>query len=133
MLKKRVDYMIANYYEESVIKNNRLPEEWQSIESQETLGEFLQLNWQQRKAFFNDGDYSTRQQFLSFTSQGGIRTNNYIGTIVFRGSQINIFPKVFREDKYDSDLSELDMKHLMYNLVQWLNYCTRISYPYINI
>ena len=125
--------MIANYYEESVIKNNRLPEEWQSIESQETLGEFLQLNWQQRKAFFNDGDYSTRQQFLSFTSQGGIRTNNYIGTIVFRGSQINIFPKVFREDKYDSDLSELDMKHLMYNLVQWLNYCTRISYPYINI
>ena len=43
--------MIANYYEESVIKNNRLPEEWQSIESQETLGEFLQLNWQQRKAF----------------------------------------------------------------------------------
>ena len=88
--------MIANYYEESVIKNNRLPEEWQSIESQETLGEFLQLNWQQRTAFFNDGDYSTRQQFLSFTSQGGIRTNNYIGTIVFRGSQINIFPKVTR-------------------------------------
>ncbi len=125
--------MIANYFEESVIKNGRLPQEWQSQECQENLAEFLQLNWQQRKAFFNDGDYSTRQQFLSFTGQGGIRTNNYIGTIVFAGNQINIFPKVFREDKYDSDTSELNMKHLMYNLVQWLNYCTRISYPYINI
>lgn len=76
--------MISNYYEEFVIKNNRLPEEWQSKESQEMLEEFLQLNWQQRKAFFNDGDCSTRQQFLSFTGQGGIRTNNYIGTIVLR-------------------------------------------------
>lgn len=125
--------MITNYYEESVIKNNWLPVEWQSQENQDAFAEFLQMNWDQRKAFFNDGDYSTRQQFLSFIGQGGIRTNNYIGTIVFRGNQINIFPKVFREDRYDSDTSQLNIKHLMYNLVQWLNYCTRISYPYINI
>jgi len=125
--------MVANYYEEYVIKNNLLPQEWQSQESQNAFADFLQKNWQQRKALFNDGDYSTRQQFITFTGHGGIRTNNYIGTIVFRGNQINIFPKVFRDNKYDSDTSELDMKHLMYNLVQWLNYCTRISYPYINI
>ena len=125
--------MITNVYEESVIKNSYLPESWKSRDSLEEFSKFLQDNWQQRKAFFNDGDYSSKQQFLSFVGQGGIRTNNYIGTIVFKGNQINIFPKVFREDKYDSETQNLDMGHLMYNLVQWLNYCTRISYPYINI
>lgn len=125
--------MILNVFEESTIKNHKLPEEWQSQASLDELLDFLQTNWEQRGVFYEDGKINSRQQFLGFVGQKGIRTNNYIGTIVFKGQQLNIFPKMFREDKYDSDTSNLDLKHLMKNLVVWLDYCTKISYPYINI
>ena len=36
-------------------------------------------------------------------------------------------------DKYDSDTEGLSQKHLMENLVRWLEYCNRIAYPFINI
>ena len=36
-------------------------------------------------------------------------------------------------DYYDEDTSELDLKHLMHNLVLWLEYCNKTDYPYINI
>lgn len=125
--------MILNVFEESSIKNHKLPEEWQSQASLDELLDFLQTNWEQRGVFYEDGKINSRQQFLGFIGQKGIRTNNYIGTIVFKGEQLNIFPKMFREDKYDGDTSNLDLKHLMRNLVVWLEYCTKISYPYINI
>ena len=125
--------MILNVFEESSIKNHKLPEEWQSQASLDELLDFLQTNWEQRGVFYEDGKINSRQQFLTFIGQKGIRTNNYIGTIVFKGQQLNIFPKMFREDKYDSDTSNLDLKHLMRNLVVWLDYCTKISYPYISI
>lgn len=120
-------------FEESHIKNKRLPEDWQSQSSLDELAEFLQLNWEQRAVFYDDGEISSRQQFLGFTGQRGIRTNNYIGTVSFKGHQINIFPKVFREDKDDNDTENLDLPHLMRNLVQWLQYCTKMDYPFINI
>lgn len=125
--------MILNVFEESSIKNNKLPEEWQSQASLDELLDFLQTNWEQRGVFYEDGKINSRQQFLGFIGQKGIRTNNYIGTIVFKGQQLNIFPKMFREDRYDSDTSNLDLKHLMRNLVLWLDYCTKVSYPYISI
>jgi len=125
--------MILNCFEESPIKNKRLPEEWQSQSSLDELAEFLQLNWEQRSVFFDDGEVTSRQQFLGFTNQNGVRTNNYVGTIAFKGQQLNIFPKVFREEKGDEDISDLSLPHLMKNLVQWLHYCTRIDYPFISI
>ena len=124
---------ILNSFEESVIKNKRLPTEWQSQSALDELAEFLQHNWEQRAVFYQDGDISSRQQFLGFTGQQGIRTNNYVGTIAFKGHQINIFPKIFREERDDNDVSELDLSHLMKNLVQWLQYCSRIDYPFISI
>ncbi|MDD6102639.1 MAG: hypothetical protein PUB67_05970 [Clostridiales bacterium] len=39
---------------------------------------------------------SLKQQFLDFIAHQGIRTKKYIGTIVFRGEQLNIYPKMFR-------------------------------------
>lgn len=125
--------MVLNVYEESTIKNSRLPIEWQSQTSLDELLSFLQTNWEQRSAFYSDGQVTSRQQFLSFLGQRGIRTNNYIGTIVFKGQQLNIFPKMFKSDKYDSDTSDLDLKHMLRNLVKWLEYCTKMDYPYVSI
>ncbi len=125
--------MLLNCFEESTIKNRVLPIEWKSQSSLDELSDFLQFNWEQRSAFYEDSAVTTRQQFLEFTGQQGIKTKNYIGTIVFKGQQLNIFPKIFREDKDDTDTSELSLKHLMKNLVCWLEYCTKIDYPYISI
>lgn len=122
-----------NRFEESVIKNKQLPTEWQDQSSLDELAEFLQLNWEQRSVFYDDGKISSRQQYIGFGGHKNIRTNNYIGTIAFKGQQLNIFPKIFREFKGDTDTEELDQKHLMKNLVQWLGYCNRIEYPFINI
>ena len=122
-----------NCFEESTIKNKHLPIEWQDQSSLDELAEFLQLNWEQRSVFYDDGKISSRQQYLALGGQKTIRTNNYIGTIAFKGQQLNIFPKTFREFKGDTDTDELDLKHLMKNLVQWLSYCNRIEYPFINI
>ena len=125
--------MVLNCYEESTIKNRMLPSEWKAQSSLDELADFLQFNWEQRSAFYEDGAVTSRQQFLGFTGQQGIKSKNYIGTIVFKGQQLNIFPKVFREDRDDSDTSGLNLKHLMQNLVCWLEYCTKIDFPYINI
>lgn len=122
-----------NCFEESTIKNNYLPVEWQEQSSLDELAEFLQLNWEQRSVFYDDGKISSRQQYLSFGGHKTVRTNNYIGTIAFKGQQLNVFPKIFREFKGDTDIYELDLKHLIKNLVQWLSYCNRIEYPFISI
>ena len=122
-----------NCFEQSQLKNCRLPEEWQSQSSLDELAEFLQLNWKQRSVFYEDGEISSNQQYIGFTGQRGVRTNNYVGTISFKGHQLNIFPKVFREDKDNNDTEELHLSLLMKNLVQWLRYCTKFDYPFINI
>ena len=124
---------ILNKFEESTIKNKYLPVEWQEQSALDELSDFLQSNWEQRSVFYEDGEVSSRQQYLGFTGQRGLRTNNYIGTVAFKGQQINIFPKVFREDADDTDTAELELTHLMKNLVQWLQYCNRMDYPFINI
>lgn len=95
--------MIINQFEEKVIKNNSLPIEWQSESALNELEEFLQENWNQRKALYNDEELYTKQQFLGFTSRRGISTKNYVGTVVFKGQQLNIYPKMFREEKEDDD------------------------------
>lgn len=125
--------MIINQFEEKVIKNNSLPVEWQSESALNELEEFLQENWNQRKALYNDEELYTKQQFLGFTSRRGISTKNYVGTVVFKGQQLNIYPKMFREEKEDDDTSELELNHLMGNLIQWLEYCSKFEFPYINI
>lgn len=122
-----------NYFEESLIKNSKLPSEWQSQEALDGLLAFLQSNWEQRTSLFDDGQTTSSQQYLQFTGSKGIRTQNYVGTIVYRGQKLNIFPKVFREDYYDEDTSDLNLNHLMHNLVLWLEYCNKMDYPYINV
>lgn len=125
--------MISNCYEESLIRNSRLPSEWQSQAALDELADFLQQNWAQRFAFYDDSSVSSKQQFLEFGGQKSVKTKNYIGTIVFRGHQLNIFPKMFRTEKDDYDTGDLTLPHLMKNLVNWIEYCDKFNYPYMSI
>ena len=125
--------MVINRYEETSIKNAKIPESWQSQAALDELADFLQQNWEQRAVFFDDGKIDSKQQFLGFTGQKGIRTKNYVGTIVFNGEQLNIFPKMFKVDSEDTDTDDLSQSHLMKNLISWLEYCNRIAFPFINI
>ena len=125
--------MILNRYEESNIKNSSLPASWRSPRQLEELEDFLQHNWDQRAIFYDDGHFDTKQQFLSFLGRGDIRTKKYIGTIAFAGEQLNIYPKMFRTEPDDQDTEDLTQSHLMKNLVRWLEYCNRVTYPFINI
>ena len=124
---------IINQFEEKDIKKNKLPIEWQSETAQIELEEFLQENRDQRKSLYDDGENYKKQQFLGFKAHGMLRTNEYVGTIVFKGQQLNIFPKMFRETEGDDDTDDLDLGHLMGNLIQWLEYCSKFEFPYINI
>ena len=125
--------MILNYYENKIIKNELLPAEWTGQESLDELLNFLQSNWEQRAIFYDDGKVNSKQQFLDFIGQKNIRTKDYVGTIVYKGHQLNIFPKVFKEFKDDDDRKSLDLQHLMHNLVKWIEYTAKIDYPYISI
>lgn len=125
--------MILNRYENTIIKNNKLPASWQSQKDLDELSDFLQQNWEQRSVFYDDGEITSKQQFLSFIGQKGVKTQNYIGTIVFNGEQLNIYPKMFRTDIDDHETDDLDQKHLMNNLIRWLEYCNKVEYPLISI
>ena len=125
--------MVLNVFEESEIDNDDLPEGWQSKRDQDDFEEFIQRNWEQRAVFYEDGKVDSKQQFIGFTGHLGLRTKKYIGTVVYNGEQLNIFPKVFKRRSSDYKTDKLTQAHLMDNLVKWLEYCNRIAYPFINI
>lgn len=125
--------MALDRYEYSKIQNTKLPESWQSQSVLEEMKYFLQQNWEQRSIFYEDREIKSQQQFLDFIGSGGIRTKKYIGTIVFKGEQLNIYPRVFSTEKDDHDTDDLSQKHMLYNLVRWIEYCNRLNYPFINI
>lgn len=125
--------MVLNRYEYSRIGNNKLPSSWQSQKALDELLDFLQENWEQRSVFYDDGEITSQQQFLDFIGQGAVRTKKYIGTIVFKGEQLNIYPKVFSTEAEDHDTEDLTQRHLLNNLVRWIEYCNKLEYPFISI
>lgn len=125
--------MSINILEHTIIKNEDLFQTWKSEESLSELESFLQFNWEQRNIFYEDRNPNTKQQFIKFLSHGNIKTHNYVGTITFNGEKLNIFPKVFRTSSVQGSDEKLSLKHLMDNIVQWLEYCNRINYPFINV
>ena len=88
--------MILNCYEYSSFDVNNLPAEWQSQSSLNGLIQFLQSNWEQRSIFYNDNEVSGRQQFLEISNFKRLITKNYIGTIAYKGHQLNIFPSFLK-------------------------------------
>lgn len=125
--------MVLDRYEYSKIANAKLPNSWQSQMALDELADFLQQNWEQRSVFYEDGEVKSQQQFLDFLGSGGVRTKKYIGTVVFKGEQLNIYPRVFSTEKEDHDTDDLTQKHMLYNLVKWIEYCNKLEYPFINI
>jgi len=119
-----------NFYEETQIKYDMLPAEWKK--SLPELESFLQQNWNERKALYDDGIHTGKQCFVTFQSNNGIRTNNYVGAICFNGAQVNILPKVFRT-QHDTDADDLSDRLLFDNIVQWISYCGKCDFPYLNI
>lgn len=125
--------MTLDSFEETKIQNSNLPQAWQSQSTLLEFEDFLQQNWEQRSVFYEDREIESKQQFLDFVGQQGIRTKKYIGTIVFKGEQLNIYPKMFKSSGDSNDTDNLSQQHLMMNLINWLEYCNRISYPFIHI
>ena len=125
--------MVLDRYEYSKIPNAKLPGTWQSQMALDELLDFLQQNWEQRSVFYEDGEINSKQQFLDFLGSGAIRTKKYIGTIVFNGEQLNIYPRVFSTEKEDHETDDLTQKHLLNNLVKWIEYCNKLEYTFINI
>lgn len=113
-------------YEESVIPYNDLPSKWQQPDILNSLELFLEDNWKLRSVLFSDRRTDSTQQFLTF-SRYSFRTNQYIGTIVYKGERLDIFPKVFRRD------GKVPRVEDMYsNIIGWTQYCDK-SYPFVNI
>lgn len=120
-----------NGFEFSRIKKSALPAKWQEDGALDDMQQFLQKNWQQRSVFYSDGFVTSKQQFIDFDRRDAIKLQNYVGTIVFRGEQLNIFPKVFKEDEDDRDATQLSTDELIRNLLFWLGYCDKLNFPFI--
>lgn len=124
---------MINGFEFTGIKTRNLPKAWQEEGVLDDLEKFLQDNWQQRSVFYEDGQVTSRQQFIDFDRRDGIKLQNYIGTIIFRGEQLNIFPKIFKEDEDDYDMETLCIDDLINNLVFWLGYCDKLNFPFVSM
>lgn len=125
--------MVLDKFEYTKIRNMKLPSSWKPQSALDELNEFLQQNWEQRFVFYKDKEIESKQQFVDFLGFGDIKTKNYIGTIVFKGEQLNIYPKIFSTDKNDYDCDDLSPNHMIYNIVKWIEYSNKIDYPFINI
>ncbi|WP_395013612.1 McrC family protein [Robinsoniella peoriensis] len=124
---------MINGYEFSSIKTRKLPHSWQEEGALAELEKFLQSNWVQRSIFYSDGYVTSRQQFIDFDRRDGIKLKNYIGTIIFKGEQLNVFPKIFKEDEDDNDTESLYIDDLINNLVIWLGYCDKLNFPFVSM
>lgn len=124
---------MINTFEFQKVKTSKLPDAWKEDGALDELELFLQRNWEQRGIFYSDHEISSRQQFIDFDRKDGFKTQNYIGTISFRGEQLNIFPKIFKEDEDDHDASGLDITELINELVMWLGYCDKFNFPFVSL
>lgn len=124
---------MINAFEFQTVKTTWLPEAWKKPGVLDELEKFLQGNWEQRGIFYFDRETSSRQQFIDFDRRDGFKTQKYIGTISFHGEQLNIFPKIYREDEDDYDTSGLNIQDLIDDLIAWLGYCDKFNFPFVSM
>jgi 5-methylcytosine-specific restriction enzyme subunit McrC len=122
--------MTVNVLEEQGIAFDDLPATWKDSDVLKGLKLFLQKNWEHRQILYYDSVPNSKQQFLYFGSEQPITANNYIGTIVFAGERLNIFPKMFARYKKDPNRN-FNFDQLTSDLSIWLQYCTKTNFPFI--
>lgn len=122
---------MINAFENKVIKKESLPLSWREDSFIDDFSSFLQKNWEQRQILYFDSSPSSKQRFLEFPRKNVIKCTNYIGTIIYQGEQINIFPKVFARFDGDEEIDNGDFNLLITNLITWLSYCDKINFPFI--
>lgn len=124
---------MINTFEFQPVKTSQLPEAWKEPGTLDELERFLQGNWEQRRIFYSDQEISSRQQFIDFDRRDGFKTQNYIGTISFRGEQLNIFPKIYKDDEDENSTNNLDIHNLIDDLIAWLGYCDKFNFPFVSM
>lgn len=124
---------MINAFEHNNIKTEQLPIAWQTEGALEQLERFLQYSWEQKYIFYLDKQITRKQQFIDFDKKDGIKLKNYIGTIIYKGEQLNVFPKVFKHNGYDNDTNKLEINDLVNNIVIWLSYCNKSDFPFVSM
>ena len=108
---------MLNAFEHQAVRKSKLPESWRDEGVLDELERFLQENWRLRRALYTDNELTERQQFIDFDRREGFKTTKYIGTVRFHGEQLNVFPKIYKEDEDDYDTSELKTEDMLKDLV----------------
>lgn len=95
--------------------------------------EYLDSIWQNRPLFLSEEDdedeiRSTRQRFFIIEGESifTIRAKNYIGFVQYGSLRINVYPRVFSQQK------EPNAAHMLQHVFKWLSYCNRIHFPFTN-
>ncbi len=99
----------------------------------EKLEEFLDEIWQNREKspyFYADEDEtrSEQQQFLQFLHRTReIKSNKYVGLIIFEDKKINLLPKIFYDP--NRNYTEKEIKAIHSHILWYLSYCRKIKFP----
>lgn len=123
---------IMNVLEYEVIKWEELPEAWKKENALLELEQLLQKSWTERTIFYWDEETERNQKFIDFNRADGIKIQNYVGSLLFKGEQLNIFPKLFQKES-PKERTKLEASILMKNISFWLGYCDRMNIPFFSV
>ncbi len=104
----------------------------QLTEKFDKLEEFLDDIWQHREKnpyfYTEDDNRSEQQQFLQFLHRTReIKSNKYVGLIIFEDKRINLLPKIFYDPAHQ--YTPNDIKAIHSHILWYLSYCRKIKFP----
>jgi len=101
-------------------------------DSFEGLEGFLDEIWNSRKknSFYSKHgtDKIESQRFLQFIRKSNeLKSNKYVGVIHYKGSKINLLPKIFFDSEKEYQTNEVNQ--IQNHILWWLSYCRKIKFP----
>lgn len=100
----------------------------------EGLELFLDEIWNNRETngyYFSDDplvEKNKSQRFLQFLRKTKeVKSNKYVGVILFEDQKINLLPKIFYEG--EREYSEQEIGGMHQHILWWLSYCRKIKFP----
>ncbi|RIJ42660.1 McrC family protein [Pontibacter oryzae] len=101
-------------------------------DSFDELEVFLDSIWKRREksSYYTEeqADKIEVQQFVQFLHKTReVKSNKYVGVILFEGQRINLLPKIF----YDPMVTytEAHTQGMQQHMLWWLSYCKKIKFP----